>query len=435
MKLCFIHIPKTAGTSFGGFLRSQFRPSERELRLDLAADVTELEPAVRAKAILGGHTTRRRMHQILGGSGHRYLSLLRSPMERLCSNIEHFKEHHLRFGGSPRHIGSLKHSVYKDKDVQWILDAAREDPSAESKLRNIQFRFLIDTQIDGADVGEVAARSIASLSSVGVIDEIARSTVVIADNEGLIPPQILPFYNRSRKTAEFGLVRKELIEHFVGLDQLMYEAALARLNRDHEALVDRFLSARSMKRQTFDMLDTTDQTENLRRFVADRVLQKRYNERSLRHVCLGIEGAEWAKSISDIALRDPATVYDGERLWLKRSETARFYVVRPSSSLIALCMSAPYVRGPARVSISISGRSGECFESDGEAIVLDVSGVGDSIVTLELRTDQEGLHDHQRNAGRRVPHELGNVSVSVEIYSVASSSKPVLERIGLEPRA
>jgi hypothetical protein len=429
MKLCFIHIPKTAGTSFGGFLRSQFRPSERELRLDLAADVTELAPAIQSKLLLGGHTTRRRMQQVLNGSEHRYLSLLRSPLERLSSSIEFSKTFHVRFGGQPRDIGNIKHSDYKDKDVPWVLAAARDDPAAEAKLRNIQYRFLLEAEGDGGEVSVAATRSIASLSSVGVMDDVAKSILVIAQNEGLVPPRLVPFYNRSREPAEYGPVGKDLVDHFVGLDQLMYEAASVRLNRDYEALIDRFLSARSMKRQAFECLDAADQAESLRSFVADGVLQKRYKVHGLRQFCLGVEGAEWAKCLRDVALRDPAAVSDGERLWLKRGEPARFHIARPSSGLIALRMKAPYAGGPARVSVGVSGRPKEWIQSDGEIVVLDATALGDTVVTLEMHTDQKGLHDHQSSAGRRVPHEMGNVSVSVEFHSITSGSEGVLRRL------
>lgn len=149
--LVFLHVPKTAGTTFHKILTHQFHPREVVIRHDsdgpLPSDLIErmTGPDSQVKLVLGHLSAR--FHQLLPET--RYLVCLRDPVSRIRSHHEHAK-------------ADPSHYLHEAARTMSLGDYASSGLSGE--LQNGMVRMLAG--VEDFDQAEVNERTMATALEV-----------------------------------------------------------------------------------------------------------------------------------------------------------------------------------------------------------------------------------------------------------------------------
>ncbi|THB76524.1 MAG: hypothetical protein D6B25_09650 [Desulfobulbaceae bacterium] len=91
----FMHIPKTAGSSFNAFLRTCYKPSQYHTHIERLEATQQEHLTQRATGCISGHLTLERVEQLIDFSGFHLVALLRDPLKHLHSHINYVRRVHL----------------------------------------------------------------------------------------------------------------------------------------------------------------------------------------------------------------------------------------------------------------------------------------------------------------------------------------------------
>jgi hypothetical protein len=276
-KIRFLHIPKTAGTTFDECLFRQYLGPYLLRRQfvfsgNIAADQRRLarmsEAALERIAICTGHAP------LVTGCAQidalPTVTLLREPVERVKSLCRHISE-----GKSPQIYCREKHGVF---DLDALLGSGR------IQLNNFQSRIVLGEggyKLPAASESALADRAMALLASrfvcFGLTGELDRSLLLF---QRVLGWQKWPLY-RSRNTSnpevplQFEARHIARIEELNRLDIALYERARETFFRrwqEHgaelEAALPRFRSALAKPQPHFAVIDLARQVGKWRRLVS-----------------------------------------------------------------------------------------------------------------------------------------------------------------------
>jgi len=278
-KIRFLHIPKTAGTTFDECLFRQYLGPYLLRRQfvfsgNIAADQRRLAgmsgAALERIAICTGHAP------LVTGCAQidalPTVTLLREPVERVKSLCRHISE-----GKSPQIYCPEKHGVF---DLDALLGSGR------IQLNNFQSRIVLGEggyKLPAASESVLADRAMALLASrfvcFGLTGELDRSLLLF---QRVLGWQKWPLY-RSRNTSnpdvplQFEARHIARIEELNRLDIALYELARETFFRrwqEHgaelEAALPRFRSALAKPQPHFAVIDLARQVGKWRRLVSPR---------------------------------------------------------------------------------------------------------------------------------------------------------------------
>ena len=89
-RVCFMHIPKTAGSSFNSFLRRCYAADDFASHLE-REQKSSRQSAVETKRCVSGHLPWSELASVTAGGGFRYYSIVRDPFHHLHSHINYVR--------------------------------------------------------------------------------------------------------------------------------------------------------------------------------------------------------------------------------------------------------------------------------------------------------------------------------------------------------
>jgi tetratricopeptide (TPR) repeat protein len=243
----FLHIPKTAGTSFYRFLVSAF--GEARVSPQMLWDaLPAYSSAAKNWKVWSGH---------FGGllpfilrSWPRIITLLRDPTDRTLSHINHVQ----RDAGHPLHpyaqglsiLDYCRHPKLRRSVSNYqarflaslsfalaIFKTPRDAARATSALAFEDALFSLDQQYD---LLESAIRAMSEMDMVGIAEAHHRTLKLFARKFN-VPAPIEPFYENKagesqRQRTDLSAEELECIRELTEIDQLVYEHARKRFELD-----------------------------------------------------------------------------------------------------------------------------------------------------------------------------------------------------------
>jgi hypothetical protein len=240
----FLHIPKTAGMSFTGFLCERF--DQAEILSGAYWETIRKQPMRE----LGKY------HLITGHIGYEIcfhlnnpfvIAIFRHPVDRLCSVYEYLNE---VFDNDPN-------AGHPDPDINefvqlWKVAVRRplpefldslEAPVIAALLRNPQSRQLAQStpyllsDLSDEQIFDLASSRLKKIDVVGTVDDFAKTVALTCQKAGW---QLPPDFERFKQNiTEKRFVRDALdkptrkkIEAMSAVDMEIYQLAQARLDRD-----------------------------------------------------------------------------------------------------------------------------------------------------------------------------------------------------------
>ena len=234
----FIHIPKTAGTSFGDMLLNVFPEDQIFANRHDKKDNNTFFPShndylllpqekLESVRLLVGHVPFA-IGEILPRTFHR-LTFLRNPRDRVISHLAFAHEHFPVVKGQS--IEQLFHQVKRGQ-----LTNAQVVYFADSDPYDLQY-FKRQAPIDEQAVRQ-AVLNIHKCEFVGIVEEFETAVRVIEAMFGWKLGQI-PFKNKSSTRAKVNIPQHILdeIDEITRLDQIVYEAARQRFQHLKETFL------------------------------------------------------------------------------------------------------------------------------------------------------------------------------------------------------
>jgi hypothetical protein len=242
----FMHIPKTAGTSFNAFARRCFSGEEYIPHLErLAPD--EQRRAVVTGRYLSGHLPWREALTLLDGDRHDLYALIREPYAHLHSHINYVRrvhldaEHELYFAyhhnetikAMAEHLAGV--NFHDDRHLQRFVDGISGCQC--DFFDNIQTRFFLSSRPERVGEAEFqeAAENLRRFRLVGLTEHYDRFRDRFCQDIGLQPQQQTLRSNRSKGYALFDVDRpavRALVDPLVRFDCRLYALIAERFSRE-----------------------------------------------------------------------------------------------------------------------------------------------------------------------------------------------------------
>jgi len=239
----FLHIPKTAGTSFANALKSAF-PEEHTIQPSQINDARKQNPIVFTEAdLLCGHHTHAVYSRRLLKQPGIVLTFLRNPIEHFISTFFHL-QYDATFGYTIR--------LTEDKSAAEEFHEAIKDATLEEFLAhpmshlftNFQTRYLVSglssdyTDLSDEALLPIAQKMMLDLPFFGITERFDDSMVLLDSVLDLPQPLQTIEDNRSRNKPSGFVIPDELqreIHHRTAADQLLYQMALLAFSARYDA--------------------------------------------------------------------------------------------------------------------------------------------------------------------------------------------------------
>jgi hypothetical protein len=249
-QLCFIHLPKTAGSTFTAILDANFHVQEicpephhlSELypEAQTAKKSEELAQFLTRFQLIRGHFSYHEISPLL--TQPLYLTMLRDPIDRVISVYEFFKR-------------SRERGQAETADYQTLMDATANgllafvqdpDPVVRYRTSNFQTRQLTSYNAVSSDLSdrtfiESAKQNLNRFAFVGLTEQFQQSVLLLAYVFGWYP--VVEYQNLrvvTQKPRRHG-IEPEVIEAIAAQNQLdieLYEHAKKQLNDRFNHMVE-----------------------------------------------------------------------------------------------------------------------------------------------------------------------------------------------------
>ena len=219
--ICFMHIPKTAGTSFNSFARGCFSGDNFFTHIE-RLDESELRHGVDRALYLAGHLPLYELEQLVELSGYDLISIIREPYAHLHSHLNYVRG--VRPGSRLETYYGFRHNhtIKALSDALNRVDFANlvEIKGFVTELHdyqldffdNIQTRYFLDyrpERVEGKDLDR-ACENISRFRSVGLTEAYDRFKTQFCDSIGIVSKEQKLQSNKSEYYRLFELSKPEV---------------------------------------------------------------------------------------------------------------------------------------------------------------------------------------------------------------------------------
>jgi hypothetical protein len=241
----FMHIPKTAGTSFNAFARQCFTGSEYFTHIERLAPQQRRELMARAR-YLSGHLPWREIVEVIEPAHYDLYTLLREPVAHLHSHLNYVRrvhtdaehERHFRFrhNDTIRAMGTRLAAVDFSDENQLQRFVAELSGYQCDFFDNIQTRYFLDhrpervTEADYREAVETAER----FTAIGSTEHYDNFQDRFCSHLGLPVQKQTPRSNRSQRYHLFDCGNpavSKIIDPLVCFDRRLYDLIVSRYQR------------------------------------------------------------------------------------------------------------------------------------------------------------------------------------------------------------
>jgi hypothetical protein len=233
----FMHIPKTAGTSFNAFARQCFAGSEYFTHIERLAPQQRRQIAARAR-FLSGHLPWREIVEVIESAHYDLYALLREPVAHLHSHLNYVRrvhtdaehEHHFLFrhNDTIRAMGTRLAAIdFSDTDQLQRFVADLSGYQCDF-FDNIQTRYFLDhrpERVTEADYRQ-AVETVERFTAIGLTEYYHHFQDRFCRHLGLPVQQQTPRSNRSQRYHLFDCDTPEvmkIIDPLVCFDRRLYD--------------------------------------------------------------------------------------------------------------------------------------------------------------------------------------------------------------------
>lgn len=242
--LFFMHIPKTAGTSFNNHVQSWFDHGDWHIHTE-TYDKEKILSLANPGVYLAGHLRLFEIKSLFPDlSTINLLALLRDPLKQLHSHLAWIKGIGLNQDGSfyhshPQAIQDLalkmQHHEFRTPD-QLSMFVGQLNGFEWDFFDNIQTRYFLNDRPDQVTAGHVdqAIGNLDLYSSVGLTEEYELFIKTVADQHGRKHQRQSSKHNKTKVTPLFDLESievQEALQPLVQYDQLLYNAVATSIGR------------------------------------------------------------------------------------------------------------------------------------------------------------------------------------------------------------
>jgi hypothetical protein len=395
----FIHIPKTAGTSFGGFLRSQTKASMRQLRIDYPR-TDELLKTVDRAVLYGGHSFRADVEAIATGRTVDFFTFFRDPEQRLLSNLRfHFKFPKI-FGRKSQFLPAQFDRIHETEGLNKVLDIVREDNhELHFKLRNIQAAYVKRrlSNDEPADTKE----DVDTLAAVGMTEDYLVSLLLMAYKLGFLPPCAETRANETGPSRP-EVLTDENMEFYLSGDQACWAFAQNRIASDLEAM--------------FSDLGTREPVK-----LREKIITRNLAARQDLELVAGFTDGEWRKSKNLQALRDDDENYAEENVWAVSGVPAEIWVRFPETGQLSVGFCAPYDDNDPEVHLELDGERWS-LKTSRKSIEIRKPELSGKTTRLTIMSTAAGRSDAFKKQNLPVIQDFPNVALCLFFSSDAEGT-------------
>lgn len=240
--ICFMHIPKTAGTSFNAFARSCFSGDRFFTHIE-RLDQTELGEVLEHADYLAGHLPLYEFEKLIDLSAFQLISIIREPYAHLHSHLNYVK------GVRPGSRLETLYGFHHNETIKSLSDALnRVDFSSVDEIAdfvaglrdyqldffdNIQTRYFLDYRPDRVGERELqrARANLSRFSSVGLTEAYDHFRLKICESLGIDSVEQELQSNKSEYYRLFDLTDTEVrdgLRPLVEYDLQLYQFVTSR---------------------------------------------------------------------------------------------------------------------------------------------------------------------------------------------------------------
>lgn len=243
-KYFYLHIPKTAGTTFNDFLRKNFDASECIFHIEIQIDKID------NKTVLSGHIPLPKAQKIIPNfDDHVKLTVFREPLKQVSS--------HLRFVRKLAEPSEKKRLLEHTPQIQKIVARlANTDLSSPQSLQefiywlkeenlalfhNTQTQYLVGTRFEmNAEIIQDAKDRLEIITYIGITERLDDYIFLLSHKLGFSK---LQFKNKKLNVTEesFGLDTgnseiEKVLEPLIYVDKIIYKEAKIKFEKEFAQL-------------------------------------------------------------------------------------------------------------------------------------------------------------------------------------------------------
>lgn len=203
----FMHIPKTAGTTFNSFANKLFASGECINHIEFY-DRSEFARLGSQFHFISGHLQLREVKQLFPTTSFQYYTLLRDPYRHLHSHLNwlrgigadkkstFYKTHHDLFKELADYFAS--NPQLGAKELQHIVDSL--SGVLKEIVDNCQVRHFLDKKVDRVSKTDLdeALTNIPLFSAIGLTEQYEEFQNIFCNQQAITPPEKEKSLNRSR---------------------------------------------------------------------------------------------------------------------------------------------------------------------------------------------------------------------------------------------
>ncbi|MGI9537584.1 MAG: hypothetical protein ACR2PB_10960 [Desulfocapsaceae bacterium] len=240
--ICFMHIPKTAGTSFNSFARSCFAGDRFFTHIERLEE-SELRGGVDRALYLAGHLPLYQLGRLVDLSSYDLISIIREPFAHLHSHLNYVR------GVRPGSRLEIHYGFHHNETVKALSDELNQVDFSDLEevngfvgglhdyqndfFDNIQTRYFLDYRPERVEKQDLqrACENISNFSSVGLTEAYNHFKKQFCHSIGVAPGEQKLQSNKSEYYQLLDLADpkvKAALQPLVNYDLKLYEFVSAR---------------------------------------------------------------------------------------------------------------------------------------------------------------------------------------------------------------
>ena len=241
-RVFFMHIPKTAGTSFNSFARSLYNPDEILTHIE-SFHRSEYPAIANNYSFISGHLQLSEIKEFFPHSEFQLYSLIREPYSHLHSHLNW-----LRSIGADKNgpLYLAQHQLFKDLTAEFGKKSQLDYDNLQKIVDNLtgvlrksvdnsQIRYFLDNTPEIVDIScfDRAKEDLALFKSVGLTAKYSLFRETFCKDNSFVTPKTAHSLNKSRFTPLYDHrdpLNREIVHPLVKVDLLLYHLVLDRTN-------------------------------------------------------------------------------------------------------------------------------------------------------------------------------------------------------------